>query len=293
MTVTQINYFLTVTEQGSFSAAAARLYVSQPAVSKQISMLESELGFKLFDRNDRRIQLTGNGKKMYLELRRSVDAVKALVEEIQRSSSFAGELRIGCVALWNASVFFTPLREYFAQNHADVSLSLEAYEPPELVEALRRGEVDIALSYERSFAGKPDLFPTHIKTLECGLVYALDHFSDGAREGLRAFEGVPVLVGGGEENVFARMAERVFSDYGLQGRMLPNRRMNSLVMDAFCGRGVLLVTEWNHLVDNAGFGYTPIGREFPISAAYLRSEVGGQKLFLINEAVWTLKNSCA
>ncbi len=293
MTLTQINYFLTAAEQGSFSSAAERLFVSQPAVSKQIAMLESELGFQLFSRTDHRVRLTENGQAMYSALRRCTDEIRDIISNIRRNSdSFSGELRIGCVALWKASLFFTPLREYFAEHHAGVRLSLEAYEPPELVEALRRRDVDIALSYDRSFSGKNDLFSTHIKTLECGLLYSLDHFQSRAGEGLQAFDGVPVLVGGGDENVFARMSERVFQAYGLPGKTLPGRRMSSIVMDAFCGRGVMLVTEWNHLVDNSGFGYTPIGREFPVSAAYLRSESAGQKLLLINEAVWTLKNSC-
>lgn len=293
MTITQINYFLTVAEQGSFSAAAEQLFVSQPAVSKQIATLESELGFHLFSRTDRRVRLTEDGEAMYSALRRCTDEITGLIGSIRRrSAAFCGEVRIGCAALWNASVFFTPLREYFAEHHAGVRLSVEAYEPAELPEALRRGEVDIALSYDGSFAGKGDLFSTHIKTLECGLLYSLLHFKDRAGKGPQAFSGVPVLVGGGEKDVFAHMAERMFSSYGLLGRSLPGRRISSIVMDAFCGRGVMLVSEWSYLVDNSAFGYMPLGRECPVSAAYLRSDSEGQKLMLINEAVWTLKNSC-
>lgn len=293
MTATQINYFLTVTEQGGFSAAAAELFVSQPAVSKQISQLESELGFSLFDRADRRIKLTENGRLMYTALRRCVDEVRGVVEDIRRQSQdFNGELRIGCMSLWNASLFFTPLRDYFAEHHADVRLSLEAYDMQELAEALRRREIDIALSYEGTFAGKGDLFPTHIKTLECGLLYSSAHFKGCADKGEHAFDGVPVLVGGSEENVFAHAAKHVFEIYGLKGKIMPNRHVNSIVMDTLCGSGVMLVTEWTRLVSNSAFGYTPLGLEFPVSAAYLRSGTTGQKLFLINEAVWTLKNSC-
>jgi len=283
-----------VAEHGSFSAAAARLYVSQPAVSKQISMFESELGFRLFSRMDRRIQLTENGRLMYEELRRCVDGVTALIEDIRQSSaSFEGEMRIGCVEMWNASVFFMPLRDYFSEHHPQVSLSVEAYSPASLVAALKRGEIDIALSYERTFAGQSDVFPTHIKTLECGLLYSRSYFNPKAEGGPYNFDGVPVLIGSDESNVFPRMAEHVFYKYGLLCEKCEGRRMSSIVMDAFCGRGVMLVTEWNHLVDNSAFGYRPIGREFPVSAAYMRSESGGQKLFLINEAVWTLKKACS
>lgn len=294
MTVTQINYFLTVTECGSFSAAAAELFVSQPAVSKQISQLESELGFSLFDRVDRRIRLTENGRLLYTTLRRFVDEIQAVVEDIRRSSQeFSGELRIGCMSLWNASLFFTPLRDCFAGRHPDVSLTLEAYDLSELARALRRGEIDIAMSYEASFDGKADLLPTRIKTLECGLLYSRAHFQDCGDKGRHAFDGVPVLVGSSEENVFAHVAKRVLEAYGLQGKIMPNRHTNSIIMDTLCGGGVMLVTEWTRLVSNAAFGYTPLGLEFPVSAAYLRGAAAGRKLALINEAVWTLKNICA
>lgn len=50
MTFTQINCFVTVAREQSFTKAASILYVSQPAISKSISRLEEELGFPLFDR---------------------------------------------------------------------------------------------------------------------------------------------------------------------------------------------------------------------------------------------------
>ena len=58
----QIRYFLTVAELGNLTAAASQLFVAQPALSRQIAQLESELGFALFDRNPRGVTLTSAGK---------------------------------------------------------------------------------------------------------------------------------------------------------------------------------------------------------------------------------------
>ena len=58
MTDSQKNSFLAVAEYRSFSKAAAALYVSQPAISKNISTLESEMGTALFDRQGKYINLT-------------------------------------------------------------------------------------------------------------------------------------------------------------------------------------------------------------------------------------------
>ena len=65
MNTLQISYFMTVAEQRSFSKAAEMLYVSQPAVSTQITRLEEEWGFRLFNRRYREATLTPAGQNMY------------------------------------------------------------------------------------------------------------------------------------------------------------------------------------------------------------------------------------
>ena len=57
--------FLAVSDQESFSLAAARLHLTQPAVSKRVALLESHLGVKLFDRIGRTISLTEAGRELY------------------------------------------------------------------------------------------------------------------------------------------------------------------------------------------------------------------------------------
>ena len=65
MEIKQIQYFLSVVETGSFSAAADDLYISQSSLSKQIISLEKVLDVQLFDRSKRRISLTDAGKIFY------------------------------------------------------------------------------------------------------------------------------------------------------------------------------------------------------------------------------------
>lgn len=61
----KILYFLKVVEAGSFSGAARALYLSQPALSKQMAKLEQELGFPLFNRSGYRPVLTAKGQLFY------------------------------------------------------------------------------------------------------------------------------------------------------------------------------------------------------------------------------------
>ena len=61
----QIDYFLTVADVLSFTEAARILYISQPALSKQINVIETELGFPLFVRNKRHVVLTPEGISLH------------------------------------------------------------------------------------------------------------------------------------------------------------------------------------------------------------------------------------
>lgn len=63
----QIDYFMAVATNLSFTKTSEELYVSQPAISKQISQLEKELGVKLFTRNNRKTELTDAGR-LYFDL---------------------------------------------------------------------------------------------------------------------------------------------------------------------------------------------------------------------------------
>ena len=79
MTLKQMRYFLAVVQMGSFSAAARAFYVAQPALSRQISQLEAELGMQLIDRSHAGIQLTEPGRRFHevaLSLVRQVEGVR-------------------------------------------------------------------------------------------------------------------------------------------------------------------------------------------------------------------------
>ena len=65
MQLSQLMYFVTVAEQGSINKAAEKLFVTQPNLSKAIGNLESELKVRIFDRTNKGVILTEDGKKLY------------------------------------------------------------------------------------------------------------------------------------------------------------------------------------------------------------------------------------
>src|SRR3546814_6404755 len=83
-------------EQGSFSAAAARLHVSQPPLSTQLKKLEDELGVKLFERNNRGVSLTAAGSAFYDEARAALARLEhATMRTLQADRGDAGMLSTG------------------------------------------------------------------------------------------------------------------------------------------------------------------------------------------------------
>ena len=65
MDLKQLKYFVTVAEEGTISAAAKKLFMSQPPLSTQMKLLEQELGCPLFERGQKHIRLTDTGKLLY------------------------------------------------------------------------------------------------------------------------------------------------------------------------------------------------------------------------------------
>ncbi len=158
MTETQVKYFTTVAEELSFSHAAQKLFVSQPAVSKNIALLESELGFMLFDRTGRHIHLTDEGQIFLNFILTTQKSYQATLEAIrQHRSTFVGSIRIGIVDSWSIPGFYERIATFFAQVHPNVELHVEGYPVQQMLSLLRTGAIDIGITYDSDVTGQKDI----------------------------------------------------------------------------------------------------------------------------------------
>lgn len=85
MELRQLEYFLMVSDLTSFTHAAERLYVSQPAVTNAVRTLEEELGIQLFDRSQRKVALTTEGKIFYRHIQNIMQGISNNTQRNQRS----------------------------------------------------------------------------------------------------------------------------------------------------------------------------------------------------------------
>jgi DNA-binding transcriptional LysR family regulator len=116
--------FVLVVDTGSFSAAARRLNVGQPAVSKLVAQLEERLGVKLLVRTTRGLTATEAGLNYYERARRSIEeADEAEIAARGASSGLKGKLRV-CAAVTFARIHLMPRIPEFLARHPDLELDV-------------------------------------------------------------------------------------------------------------------------------------------------------------------------
>ncbi len=150
MNLQQLRFFNEVVRQGlNISNAASALYTSQPGVSKQIKLLEEELGIEIFVRNGKRIVAITEPGKAVLEIAQRMlhdaDNLKHVAEEFHSQNS--GDLTIATTHT-QARYALPPTVKQFIKRYPGVKLGLHQGSPTQIAEMLLDGEVDIGIATE-------------------------------------------------------------------------------------------------------------------------------------------------
>lgn len=145
MDISALQIFLAVAEAGSFSRAAERIYLTQPAISKRIAALESEIGTRLFDRIGRGIHLTPAGEELLIRARH----VLLELEDIKRgitnlSGTIAGELQVATSHHIGLHRLPEPLKR-FHDTYKQVRLNLQFMDSEKACQAVAKGDLELAV----------------------------------------------------------------------------------------------------------------------------------------------------
>lgn len=146
MNARQLEVFRSIMRDGTITAAANSLAVSQPAVSKLLIHLEQQLGYTLFDRIGGRLVPTMEANLLFADadrVFRQIEALKTLAGTI--GAGRMGLLRIGASLPVTYSLLPRALST-FRQQHPDVKIHLHALPKREIVEALVVGDIDVAIT---------------------------------------------------------------------------------------------------------------------------------------------------
>lgn len=146
MDTRQLTAFCAVVERRSFSQAAERLGVTQPAVSLQVRALEKRLGRQLLDRSGRRVEPTEAGWRLYRGAQRLLQLEEQVLDEVsaENEGELSGTLSLG--ASTGPAVIVVPqLLGEFSERHPAVRISLEVHDTQTVVELVADRELELGI----------------------------------------------------------------------------------------------------------------------------------------------------
>ncbi|PID23226.1 LysR family transcriptional regulator [Sporosarcina sp. P3] len=145
MELRQLRYFIAVAEELNFSRAAERLHITQPPLSMQIQNLEKEMGILLFNRTNRRVELTAAGQHFYQDVVKIIDSLEGSIENAKRIHlGKLGSLRVGFVGSATYDILPAVLR-VFRKQFPDVQVHISELSTAAQLEALRQNEIDVGV----------------------------------------------------------------------------------------------------------------------------------------------------
>jgi len=147
MDTRQLAAFCEVVERKSFSHAAERLGVTQPAVSLQVRSLEKRLGTKLLDRSGRRVEPTEAGQRLYRLAQRMLTLEDQLLEEVSSADTVGvlrGELALGASTGPGGTVVPVLLGE-FQREHPELSVALSISDTNRVIEQVAERELELGI----------------------------------------------------------------------------------------------------------------------------------------------------
>ena len=174
MEIANLQAFVAIAEHGSFSAAAEKLFLTQPAISKRISQLEQEFGCKLFDRIGRGIQLTQAGQTL---LQRARHLLQEIEDARRAIASLTDTVSGPCVMGTSHHIALHRLPRYlkhYKELYPQVTLDLKFTDSESGCRSVESGELEFAV-VTLPLQIKPPLEAIPLWTDELAIVVAADH----------------------------------------------------------------------------------------------------------------------
>lgn len=147
MELRQLRYFIAVAEELNFTRAAERCHIAQPPLSQQIKKLEEEIGVKLFDRSNRVVALTEEGKTFLCVARNNLETLACGVNKIKSiARGEVGRLRIGFLNSAIQTKFPAALAE-FRKRYPGIILDIQEKESSIQKHEILEGDLDVAICH--------------------------------------------------------------------------------------------------------------------------------------------------
>lgn len=288
MTLAQITCFIEVARYQSFSKAAEHLYISQPAVSKQVSLLEKSLDLPLIDRSYGGAQLTAVGKMFYQFFLDAQDGFSKVVDEAQKiTSGHTGDLRLGCLDGWDLSTFYPELRGILVEKYPKLQVNLDGYNHIHIMDALQRKEIDVAITLEIALRGQPDVSRRIVTSAPVVMLISTQHpLADKETLSLSDFKDDPFYVitpTPGSDNPMEQLTHDICQAAGFSPKIEHTPNSASVLMRLQNGIGAQITCAWTGACKLPLYRVIPLDQMLNISAAWLENNSNPAKQVFIDE----------
>src|SRR5690606_27969909 len=179
MELRQLRYLLAIAEEGNFTRAAEKVFVSQSALSQQIQLLEQEIGAPVLSRGKRGVHLTAAGEVLKHHAQRvfhELDQARVVIDELQVLKR--GELRVGAVQTVN-DYLMPHLITAFAARYPDVKLRVDELPSDDIEAGLESGDLQAAIGFIP--ASRAEIAHERLFSERLALVARADHPLAGKR----------------------------------------------------------------------------------------------------------------
>ena len=282
----QNEYFLAVARNRSFTRTAQELYVTQPAISRQISSLEAELGFTLFDRTSKKTSLTAAGILFYNYFTRCREAFSATVEQArQANNAQAGVVAVGCPSGWDVSGFFPELIQRFRSSYPNVGLTMESRDFLALIEALKAERLDVVMTIDHAAEKNPALAVQRLTEIPRIILYS-------ARSPQAALASPKpadfrdetfVVVVDDDANRTCALVREYCAQYGFIPKLQIVPTIESMVLWVQNGMGVAVMDGWAREVTNDAFRYITLDSSHEVILVWRKATQNPAVPLLVNE----------
>lgn len=176
MTLQQLKYFISVAEFGNITYAAQRLYTSQPTVSRQIQMLENELGYQLFNRNSKPLKLTEHGKILYNGMKEALAQIDLTLETAKiAAEGKSGTLSIAFQTGYYSEYMFFEVINTLKESWPSLELKYNKMTTTQQHRGLENGSVDIAIGLDLPHWEEAGFKVKKLKKEQTLIVVSKDH----------------------------------------------------------------------------------------------------------------------
>lgn len=253
MNTAQIKSFLMAAECLNFTAAADKLYISQPVLSRNIAALETELDMKLFVRSNNTLRLTPAGEIMYKHFKESTIVLNdAVLNARQANMEPQGELRIGFVTTETTVEREAATIIEFQRRYPRVRLKIFHLSAQEVARKLTEHAIDVAAMIDSSLTSDPRLDSVETGCYDqCIAVSRAHPLAEFEEVPLRAFANDVFVSATSEYSPgMTEWLRGVCGAAGFTPRILEVETTREQMEAVEAQRGVALVTE-NHISRNS------------------------------------------